>query len=290
MRRGRARARAAGGRGSRRAFVRSVAIAGLLFATGCLLANQVEPRSPNIYGTLRDDSGAPVAGAVVAIDRESSDEPCARTSYRDVTDSSGVFHLEATTRVQKWIVLVPPIERFANYYGLCISAAADSALVHVSYDGRVPLAWRSGPPLDTLACTRLTFNGASHAVCEKPAAPSIQTGGRWSANGTGGSYRLITDANHESGGVFLQWLDSAGRPVSTTQLSTPSGKYLMLQSATFGADSADEPCVHVRATNQVRHPFAWAQPKVDSSFALGAPGVLRPVRKCEAPGDAASHD
>ena len=260
--------------------VATLAAAATLLFGACIRVDRVEPRSPNIYGTFRDDSGAALVGALVAIDAESNDKPCGRTTYHDVTDSAGVFRLQATTRVQKWLVLIPPIERFGNAYGICASPGGSAAPIHVAFTGRVPLAWRGEAPLDTLACMRFAAGGATHVVCEHPRDGTIQTGGHWSANGAAGSYRLIADAARAPNGVFLQWLDDAGRPVRTAALPFPPGKRPLISDASLGADSAGNVCVHVRATNETAHPFAWSAPKVDASFALGAPGVMRAVRKC----------
>src|SRR5690242_1068174 len=96
-------------------------------ATSCIPVNDVEPLSPDISGTFIDDSARPVVGEMLAITEETWKQPCGKTVYRGTTDSAGLFHLDATTRVQKWIIIIPPVERFGNAYGLCVPPNAGDA-------------------------------------------------------------------------------------------------------------------------------------------------------------------
>src|SRR5206468_5420250 len=135
--------------------------------------------------------GTPLIGARVAITNDEGRTSCAHTSARTFTDSAGVFRFPPTTHIQRWIVLVPPVERFFNWYGVC-AGPADSAL-DLAYDGSVRLrgsADRSAG--DTLNCLQWTWRGRARATCTGPDAEDrVQWGGGWSdANGSG-YYRLI---------------------------------------------------------------------------------------------------
>lgn len=262
----------------------ALALAAALVAatTACIPVNQIEPASPNIYGTFRDDSGAAIVGVPIAITDESWRDPCGHTVYHAVTDSAGVFHLDATTRVQKWLVLIPPVERFVNLYGVCVPSRTGDGATRVAYRGTVPLRWRTAPRVDTLACLRFVVRGAQRAVCGTPHDDRVQTGGRWSAGGTAGSYRLIADHAGRASGVFLQWLDRAGRPVATVDFPFPRGKHPEVDRAQLFSD-ATPTCVRVRTRNDPPHWYTSTPAALDSTFELGAPGVMRAVRGCGAP-------
>lgn len=118
-------------------------LAALLPVTGCIPVHWVQPASPPLYGRFRQADGTPAAGAGVAVSSDYRDPNRARASHRAYVDSTGVFRLSPTTIVQRWVLVIPPVEHFGNGYHFC--AGIDHSLVHVAYQGSALAAWRIVP-------------------------------------------------------------------------------------------------------------------------------------------------
>ena len=116
-----------------------------LALTGCVLPlNVTESGSPALVGIIRRDDGTPAIGARVAITNDQGRRSCAHTSARTFTDSAGVFRFPPTTRVQRWVMIVPAFERFFNWYGVC--AGPTDSVLELAYNGYVRLHYDSGGP------------------------------------------------------------------------------------------------------------------------------------------------
>ena len=261
--------------------------------TACIPVNQVEPLSPDIYGTFVDDSARPVVGATMAIGDEASTRPCADPVYHGTTDTLGVFHLAATTRVQKWIMIIPPVERFGNAYALCVPSGVDVSPTVAAFEGRVPFVGPIAADVDTLSCLRFRVADTAHVVCASArrgelylvagASGPIQSGGSWPDGSARGTYRLIHDPSRRDVGVYLQWLDANGIARSTVRFSFPPGRHPVVLEARLFPEALRAPCLRVRTQNDPPHWYSLHQATLDSTYELGPPGVMRAVRSCGAP-------
>lgn len=268
----------------RRSFVAALPILATLLAatTGCIPVHQVEPASPNIYGTFVDDSARPVAGAEVAIAGGAWDHPCSNSSYHGTTDSAGIFRLHATTLVRRWDLLFPAMERWGNGYGLCVPLVAGGLPTTVAYAGVAYFSRQFRTHVDTLSCLRFTADGRPHVLCRSTEDAPMQSGGHWADGVSEGTFRLIIDPSHDSPGVYLEWLDRHGVARSTRSFDFPPGKHPTIVIATLFPNAMRAPCLHVRTEN-LPHWYDWSRAALDSTFELGPPGVMHPVRACGAP-------
>jgi hypothetical protein len=259
----------------------------ILALTGCVLPlNVKEAGSPALVGIVHHDDGTPVIGALIAITNDPGRASCAHTSARTFTDSAGAFRFGPTIFVQRWVILMPPVERFFNWFGIC-GGPADS-LLDLTYDGLVPLHHSADAhAADTLNCLQWVWRGRPRTTCTGPHAEDrIQSGGGWSdARGTG-FYRLIAvshgSASAESG-AYVQWVQrgNTGMPEVvrwTIGISLTQDILQSLETKLF-VRSSGAACVDVRS---VRHPPHWYRlvDEVHEARELRAPGESRVVASC----------
>lgn len=258
-----------------------------LVLAGCVLPLNVhEVGSPVLVGVVRRDDGAPAIGVRVAITNDYGRASCAHTSARTFTDSAGVFRFAPTTYVQRWVMLVPAVERFFNWYGVC-AGSADS-LLELAYDGYVRLHYGGeGAAVDTLNCLQWSWHGRPRATCTGPGAEDrVQRGGGWSDARGSGYYRLIA-VSHGSpsaeSGVYVQWVEqsraSPSESVRETIAISLTPDILSSLEAKLFAESSGAACIDVRSVRMPRHWYNL-EDEVHVARELRAPGESRPVVSC----------
>jgi hypothetical protein len=257
-----------------------------LAVTGCVLPlNIPEAGSPVLVGIVHREDGTPAIGARIAITNEPGRSSCAHTSARTFTDATGVFRFEPTTFVQRWVVVVPPIEKFFNWYGVC-AGTSDSGL-ELTYHGRVRIHYGGeGSKVDTLNCLQWTWQGRHRATCTGPGAENtIQRGGGWSDAHGSGFYRMIAvshgSASAESG-VYVQWVQYGNTGLSETvretiAISLTPDMLSGLEAKLFAELGAV--CVDVRSVRWPPHWYSLVD-EVHEARELGAPGESHRVVSC----------
>jgi hypothetical protein len=222
----------------------------------------------------------------VAVTTGHRDATCARALERTTVDLAGVFRLRATTLRRRWLVLIPPIERFFNYYWLC--AGASDAVLAMAYHGRTSLGYRGGTAPDTVRCLEWPWQGRARVTCAGPhEKDALQAGGRWSDGATAGFYRLIVIRNGwdaRQPGVFLQWVQSSGTDapeVVQETIALPLAPRLFeIEEARLEAAPGAPACVIVRSLGK-RPRFFSPTPTFERVAAeLGPPGQMRRVTAC----------
>ncbi|HEY2377877.1 MAG TPA: hypothetical protein VGH98_18030 [Gemmatimonadaceae bacterium] len=258
-----------------------------LVLTGCVLPlNVKEAGSPALVGVVRRDDGRPAIGVQVAITNDQGRASCAHATARTFTDSAGVFRFAPTTLVQRWVMLVPAVERFFNWYGVC-AGPADS-LLELTYNGLVRLHYGAeGSAADTLNCLQWTWRGRPRGTCTGPSAEDrVQLGGGWSDARGSGYYRLI-GVSHGSpsaeSGVYVQWVERRLTGPSevvreTMAISLTPDIFSSLEAKLF-AESSGAVCVDVRSVRMPPHWYSLVD-EVHEAKELGAPGVSRSVVSC----------
>jgi hypothetical protein len=261
----------------------------LTFAlSGCVLpANIHEPGSPALVGIVHREDGTPAVGARVAITNDDGRASCSHTSARTFTDSAGVFRFAPTTSVQRWVVLVPPIERFFNWYGVC-AGASDSTL-ELTHHGLVRLHNPSeGSVVDTLNCLQWTWRGRPRAMCTgRGAENTVQLGGGWSDARGSGFYRLIAVSHGSASapsGVYVQWVQHSDTGSSETIRETIAivltPDMLSSLEAQLLAERSGAVCVDVRIVRRPPHWYNFVDHEVHEAKELGAPGESHSVVSC----------
>ncbi|MFL5613002.1 MAG: carboxypeptidase-like regulatory domain-containing protein [Gemmatimonadaceae bacterium] len=258
-----------------------------LALTACVLPlNVQESGSPVLVGIIRRDDGAPAIGARVAITNDQGRSSCAHTSARTFTDSAGVFRFSPTTRVQRWVMVVPAFERFFNWYGVC-AGPADSAL-ELAYVGYVGVHYGGeGAAVDTLNCLQWRWHGRARATCTGPhAEDKVQWGGGWSDARGSGYYRMIAvshGAQSAESGVYVQWVQrvAAGQAEVVRETIGISLTPDMLSSLTakLFVESSGVACVDVRTVQRPPHWYSLVD-QVHEAKELRGPGDSRTVVSC----------
>lgn len=131
---------------------------------------------------------------------------CRRAIARGSTNSSGLFDLPSSS-ADTWVVIFPPIERFANPYWIC-AGSSDSSLRAV-YEGRTPVGSRT--TADTVNCLEWLWQGEKRVTCAPRANEkrNMISGGTWHEGDASGSYRLIMPRERGIPRLLVQWLDSS---------------------------------------------------------------------------------
>ena len=258
-----------------------------LVLTGCVLPLSVkEAGSPALIGIVHRDDGRRAIGARVAITNDGGRSACSHISTRTFTDSAGVFRFGPTIYVQRWVMLIPPVERFFNAYGVC-AGPSDSAL-DFTYEGTVPLQGRKDAQrADTLSCLQWSWRDRPRTTCTGPQAEDqIQLGGGWSDARGSGFYRLIAVRRGVPGaesGVYVQWVQraSAGQPESVRETIAIGPTPDMLQSleTKLFIRQSGAACVDVRSVRQPPHWYALVD-QVHEAKELHAPGESNSVISC----------
>jgi hypothetical protein len=259
--------------GARRAF--SALTLGAL--GGCFLPiHYTEAGSPIVVGEYRGPDGLPVAGASVAVTHDYDDLTCAKAAAGATTDDRGAFRLPSTTIQRRWLLLIPPIEKFANSYRLCIGAP-DS--LRPAYGGPVALNARQAQ-IDSLACFAWTLEGRRRATCHRPGDRVIASGGAWSAGGESGWYRVVEVYDrwpHQQSRVYAQWV------ARSTASASDSVRATLDLTPLSGLASVGEPALvlegarwRVRALGAKR-PYGAQETRL--IYELGGPGEARLVEK-----------
>lgn len=255
-----------------------------LVTAACYLpAHFTETASPLLTGTLLDSEGRAIRGARIAITPHTYDDKhCRRASVHATTDSAGRFGFQSTTVERKGIWLIPAIERFSNYYSICIGAS-DSSL-RIAYLGSVSLHVARIEP-DSVSCLQWSWEGRARAVCSGSSETPVHEGGHWSDATGSGFYRLIDLGPGWSGresGVFLQWVQvdsvSSTQVVRQTMTFPLAPKMLDIRATLGSVDGA--PCVRVRSSGRPLHWYSWGPQRTDVSLELGPPGVTRNAAGC----------
>jgi hypothetical protein len=246
------------------------------FAGGCFLPiHYSETGSPVVVGEYRGADGRPVAGARVAVSHDYDDVACAKAVTETTTDDRGVFRLQSTTIRHRWLLVLPPMEKFFNSYRLCVGAN-DS--LRLAYGGPVSLSTKR-VQVDSLACFAWTLEGRARATCHRPEDRVVASGGAWSAGGESGWYRIVEVYDrwpHRHSRVYAQWIapaaaGGASDSVRATLDLTPLS----------GLASVGEPALvlegarwRVRALG-ARHPYGEQETRL--IYELGGPGEARLV-------------
>jgi len=266
---------------------------------GCFLpVNFTEPASPALVGIVRRSDGTPpAAGVRVAVSGDYRDETCARASERGATDAAGFVRLRATTVRVRWIMIIPPFERFVNFYRLCVGTTTTTTTTDARpaavYDGYVSLGYKYednvGAP-DTVRCLEWEWQARTRLTCAGPRnRETVQTGGSWvEPGGASGYYRLITTVDEKdagSRGVFLQWVQrsDAGVPERVREtIELPlAPRFLALEEARLWLRPGLLPCVSVASTGKSPRRFAWHNPRLVTVLELGPPGETRERASCD---------
>ena len=262
-----------------RDLLRFCVLAAFLPVTGCIPVHQVEPASPPLYGRFRRADGTPAGGARVALTSHYNDPSCAKASERAFVDSNGIFRLRPTTAVLRWLVVIPPVERFGRGYHLC--AGVDGSLVNRAYEGYVALWDTSTVARDSLMCQEWIWQGRSQVTCAGPKDRALQSGGRWSDGAASGFYRVIVVEDNAK--AFLQWVqrDSAGPPERVREMiELPLGK--RLTEVKLFAWPTGATCVKIRTTGPPAHWYTFWNDLRQIYLALGPPGQSHEVASCGA--------
>ena len=269
--------------------VRGLLLCSLVLATsGCFIPVPFnEPGSPVVVGQYRQRDGTPAAGARLAVTHDPHDPAtCTDARVLAVTDSAGTFRLPATTVRRRGLLLIPPIERFWNSYGLCLSTA-DSAL-HLGATGAVMLGGSDHAKTDSLACLEWVWQDDAQIACWTAGDSTRPSeGGSWTDAGTTGFYRLIVvhvGRNVRHAGVFLQWVErpATGPPerVRETVALPLAPRPLQIDSTALRFTNGGPACVYVHSTGWPRHWWSWGPVRERVAFILGPPGDMRPVPNC----------
>jgi hypothetical protein len=145
-----------------------------------------ESGSPRLVGFMRRSDGSPAAGWRVAV--SNSYDNCSKAQASATTDSAGQFELPRTLVRRYGVLLVPAFESFGNSFTLCSSRGGDSAM-HVIYKGFVGLS--VDPQLQTVFCSEWMWEERDRIACSTRDESKVVEGGRWSADGRRGRYRLV---------------------------------------------------------------------------------------------------
>jgi len=252
---------------------------------GCVIpVNMTEPASPALIGVYHRSDGRPAVGARVAVMSHDGEAACARAVERTAVDSAGVFRLRSTTLRRRWLVLIPPIERFFNYFWLC--AGASDSLLGMAYYGRVPLGY-SGAAVDTVRCQEWAWQGRTQVTCAGPREENaLQTGGRWTDGATAGFYRLIVINEHWDPlkpGVFVQWVQSSDthpREVVRETVAFPLvPKLIEIEEARLEVGRDGLACVIIISRGNSRRWYRLEDVE-RVAMELGPPGEMRRVAAC----------
>lgn len=269
--------------------VRTALLCSLVLATsGCFIPVPFnEPGSPLVVGQYRQRDGTPAAGTRAAVTHDPYDAAtCNGARVLAVTDSAGTFRLPATTVRRRGLLLIPPIERFWNSYGLCLSTA--DSLLRLAAVGAVSLGGRDRAKTDSLACLEWVWQDEAHVTCWTGGdSTQLPEGGSWANAGGAGFYRLIVvqvGQHVRHAGVFLQWVErpAAGPPERVREtLALPlAPRPMQIDSTALRFTSGGRPCVYVHSTGRPRHWWSWGPVRHRVAFVLGPPGNMRPVPNC----------
>lgn len=159
---------------------------------------------PPVSGRVITSDSTPAAGMAFAV--AGHPDGCRKATAHGITNSSGVFDLPSSS-ADSWIVVIPPIERFANPYWIC-AGSNDSTLTAV-YQGMTPL--HGAVAADSVICLEWLWQGNERVTCG-PAAHedgNIISGGAWQDGDTRGSYRLILPSQRDLPRLLVQWVESS---------------------------------------------------------------------------------
>ena len=270
----------------------AVAVLALLLSACVVPVNIIEPASPPLTGILYRSDGAPAAGARVALSNHPEDPDCSRPFARAITDTGGRFAFDPTTRRVRWILLVPPVERFFNAYNLC-AARTDTALMF-AYEGLVPLRSRGVQQRDSLSCIEWWWESRPNITCRgEYERDALQTGGSWTDGASSGWYRVIV-ARHrnarvvrrrlwrgvetEPPQVFVQWIQrtpDASRDSVRAIVSLPLAPRLISLERVSLRVERDKPArVILRSTGRPRSSWSLSSGRECAIIELRAPGEI----------------
>jgi hypothetical protein len=258
----------------------------LLGLTACVLpVNLPEPGSPTLVGILRRRDGTPAIGARVAITNDYSRSGCMHPSVRGFADSAGVFRFAPTTYVQHWLVVFPPLEKFANLYAVC-AGPSDSTLDR-AYEGGVSLGYKEQPAHDTLQCLEWEWEGRSRTTCTGPNADDrIQARGAWRDSRGSGFYRLITVRDRTDDkrlGVYVQWVqrtDSGAPELVRETIALPLARRVWKIDSTALYSTSAGACAEVSSRGWKEHWYNLSTNDAHHFILLGAPGETRAIGSC----------
>ena len=186
----------------RRPDLRPIAAALVALVTvACIPARITYLDSPTLDGTFRAASGAPIAGARVAVSSEYDDTNCRKAKAEVLTDDAGRFRLPETKHVERWLILLP-IDRIASYM-VCIG---HDTLWAVYRSAR--LGYHAGPS-QPLECFEWGEGEKLRASCRETGSAYDVSGGEWSTDSLSGHFRFVNfldplDRTRHS--VLAQWV------------------------------------------------------------------------------------
>jgi hypothetical protein len=249
-----------------------------------------EGASPPLTGEYQRSDGTPGVGVHLAVSILDPDSLCTRPAARTTVGPEGRFELPRTTVRRRGILLFPPFERFWNAYWICAGASETPLLP--AYRGHGSLSAESPP--ETLRCLEWAWQGRARVTCSGPREGLLAEGGQWVGGGApraGGSYRLIIaeDTVRAPGWrvpvkrprAYLLWVDrsTGGSPrhVRETLVLPIDPKVVELGDARVQERVGGGWCASMLAT---RESSLGNLRQEMLAFALGPPGVARPVAAC----------
>jgi len=160
---------------------------------------------PAVIGrvTTSDGTSARMTFAVAGGDDAAA---CRHATARGSVNSAGMFDLPSSS-ADTWIIVIPPIERFANPYWIC-AGPSDSTLRPV-YEGSTPMT--ANAVTDTVDCFEWLWQGQERVTCarQKKQQRTIVTGGEWHEGDASGLYRLIMPSQRDVPRVLVQWVEKS---------------------------------------------------------------------------------
>jgi len=225
--------------------------------------------TPSVRGVLTLSDGTPAIGAAVALTASWKDTLCAKPTVRAITDSAGHFRVPAgeIDRHIFWLTLMENPGGWMGYY-LC-AGRTDSTGTPV-YRARTELAGTIQG--DSLSCLTFVWNNERVACNTYRGGSDIITGGRWTAAGETGTFRVLGVQVGRSYGerVVVQWVAPVadGRTAVRATVDLPTGANVA---------AVDKPVErngrwYLRALSVKR--TKWNRDRW-LLFALGAPGEVR---------------
>ena len=205
----------------------SLPLAFMIGVQGCFLPLPFnENGSPPLSGIVQGSDGRPVAGRRIVVSSTYDDSTCSKARASAITDSAGRFTLPHTLVRRRGILLIPPFERFWNSFTLCSDTPADT-VTRAIYDGQVGLGTEAPP--QTISCYEWVWQGRERVSCSTRDEGKVVEGGRWSADGRRGRYRLVlTDELARARGfdrpvprphIYVFWIEEtdAGLPLGARE-------------------------------------------------------------------------
>jgi hypothetical protein len=262
----------------RSTLTRSMLVASVFAGTACIPYHRTEPLSPPVVGSIRYSDNAPASGMLVAVVGSNWRHPCRDATHWVTTDQQGNFEVPASYVQTRWLLILPPMERFFSVFDVCVGR--DSSSLTAAYTGRALL--RGGEPTDTVRCILWTAGGSPQQSCAGRSQQSVHTSGSWTTATSNGFYRLLVPTDDSRAQeAKLQWvqrLDGDGERVVDSLALPLAPMPLQIERAELHASAAST-CVIVRSAGGKAHWYSNPQ-VVATILDLGPPGHATPRPRC----------